>query len=95
MSSPQYKSVKENKGNIERALKLQGTTKKLITKLQEKDWVDIDENPSEDQIMTKVLGRLQDDNTASDQYEIFMKMLKEIVGLDQIIKQLDQAGRSI
>lgn len=93
-NSPQYKSVLTNKGKIEQRLRVQpGAKDKLITKLQEKEWLEIGETPTVEAIMNCVLVQLEEDTTAPAEYKIFIEMLQGITGLKQIVDLLEQTGK--
>ena len=56
-----------------------GATDKLTGKYKQKGWMDINEQPTEDKLVTLALTRIKQD---PNQYDMFIDMLRNIPGMD-------------
>ena len=84
--SPQYTSVRKNYESLTQFLEVNEEAKKSLTrKYKSEGWLDPVATPSEDKLVSQVLVRIKDD---SKQYDVFISMLKEIVGTEEIVKKL-------
>lgn len=83
----EYKSVLEHIGNISYYLKVDSAAKQALTfKYQQKEWIAITESPDETSLVRLVLTRISFDPS---QYRIFMDMLKDITGMELIVKIIE------
>ena len=84
--SRQYLSVIENYESLIQHLEVNEISKRLLTlKYKSKRWLPPHVNPSEDSLVNQVLERIKlDPNT----YDVFIAMLREIAGTDNIIQAL-------
>ena len=83
---PQYKSVQRNFVTIAQHLKENKDAKKVLTwQYISKGWLDPVTTPSEDELVSLVMVRIKDD---PKQYDVFISMLKEIAGTEEIVKKL-------
>lgn len=83
----EYKSVQQYMCQIYQYLEVNPEARKLlIAKYQQEGWIEISEQPESNTIVPKALFRIKSD---ASQYHTFMKMLKEIVGMDIIWKQIE------
>ena len=57
----------------------------LRQKFKEKGWLSITDSPTEEQLVTRALGRIELD---PKQYRVFLAMLRDIEGLDLIVNRL-------
>ena len=91
--SPQYKIVTENYEDIIDALDANNAAyKTLRRKVKAKEWLKAAENPPAEELVTIIQNRIRRD--ASD-YDVFMDMLHDADGMDQIVKKLQLLGRAI
>ena len=82
----EYKMVRSNLKSITDALQLNpSASRSLRQKLQEKGWLSITANPTEEQLVNLVLGRIEHD---AKQHGVFVAMLFDIDGMDLIVKKL-------
>ena len=71
---------------ITRALKLtHGAREKLSLHYKQNEWIDITENPIEDELVTLALMRIKQD---PNQYDQFVSMLRDIEGMDLIVNTI-------
>ena len=90
--SPQYKIVTENYEDIINALEANnGACKTLRRKLKAKEWLRAAENPPAEKLVTIIQNLIRRDNS---DYDVFMDMLHDTVGMDQIAKKLQLPGRN-
>ena len=83
----EYKTVLEHIGNISYSLQGNSAAKQALTfKYQEKQWINIYESPDETSLVRLALTRISFDPS---QYRIFMGMLKDITGMDFIVKIIE------
>ena len=88
--TPEYQRVLGNMGKITEALATTpGAKKTLSEKCKERGWLPLPANPTEKGLVEFWLGRI-DQNT--DQFYVFVSMLGEISGMDQIVKCLSHTG---
>lgn len=81
-----YDKVQCNMSDIISALKsTPGATDKLMGKYKQKGWIDITENPTENQQVTLALQRIKQD---PKQYDLFIDMLCDIPGLDITVHKI-------
>ena len=84
----EYMKVKANMGTLIRTIKVTPTAvSSLTTKFVEKEWLaahakDITAND----LITLVLNRIKNN---ADEHELFIEMLNDIIGLDQIVMLLN------
>ena len=69
-----------------------GAYETLRRKVKSKEWLSIAKNPSAEKLVTIIQDRIRRD--ASD-YDVFMDMLRDIDGMDQIAKMLQLPGKTI
>ena len=62
-----------------------GATDKLTLKYKQEEWMDITENPTEDQLVTLALQRIKQD---PKQYDMFIDMLRSISGMDLTVDRI-------
>ena len=87
MSNPEYQRVLSNKANIVAALKsTKGATRRLTTEFEQKSWLAVNENPTEDELINAVLIRIK---LKPANLTKFIDMLKEIGGLGEIVEILE------
>ena len=83
---PEYQRVITNLESITTALQLNPpASQSLRQKCKEKKWLGLAANPREEQLATFVLGRIEQD---ANQYDEFITMLRDIEGMDLIVKTL-------
>ena len=90
MDSPRYNSVLVNKTRIIESLEATKTTRKLAIKFQEKKWTGLTSNPTAEELVDNVLGRIKEDE---EDFDIFVEKLKELVGLDQLVATLEKTSK--
>ena len=91
--SPQYKIVTENYEDIIDALEANNAAYKTVRrKVKAKEWLRATENPSEEELVTIIQNRIRRDTS---DYDVFMDMLHNTDGMDQIVKKLQLPGRTI
>lgn len=84
--SKAYKSVLACNTNITGCLKANSAAKdSLILEYQKQKWVNPNATPSETELVTIVLDRIKND---ARQYDTFMDMIKNIEGMNLILKKL-------
>lgn len=84
--SKAYKSVLAFTTDITDCLKANSAAKDaLISKYQEQEWIDSTTTLNEKELVTLVLNRISNN---AGQYDIFMDMLKKIVGMNLIVNKL-------
>ena len=89
----EYKKVRSNLSDIVRALQLTPSAKQtLCLKFKEREWLDLPADPTEERLVTQALGRIELD---VNQFEVFIKMLDDIKGMDQIVLNLAIAGKVV
>ena len=82
----EYRSVRSNLSDIVRALQLTPSAKQtLCLKFIEREWLDLSADPKEKDLVTQALGRIELD---VNQFEVFVEMLRDIEGMDQIVQIL-------
>ena len=87
----EYRSVRSNLSDIVRALQLTPSAKQTLRlKFIEKEWLGLHADPTEDVLVTQALGRIQSD---VNQFEVFVEMLRDMEGMDQIVQNL--AGKVV
>ena len=78
--------MRTNLSSITRALQLSpSASQSLGQKFQEKGWLDLTASPTEEQLVTLILGRIELD---VNQYDEFIAMLCGIEGMDLIVNTL-------
>ena len=81
-----YNKVHCKMEDIITALKLTpGATDKLTGKYKQKGWMDITEHPTEDKLVTLALQRIKKD---PKQYDLFIKLLRDIPGMDLTVNSI-------
>ena len=91
--SPQYKIVTENYVDIIDALEANNAAYKTVRrKVKSKEWLRAAENPTEEELVTIIQNRIRRD---ANDYAVFMNMLHNTDGMDQIAKKLQLPGRTI
>ena len=81
-----YDRVLSNVDGITSALKTTpGSTDNLTGKYKQKGWMNIAEKPTEDQLVTLALNRIQQD---PNQYDLFIDMLRDIPGMDLTVGKI-------
>ena len=82
----EYERVKTNLSSIITALQSNPSARNsLRQKFKEKGWLSITDSPTEEQLVTRALGRIELD---PKQYRVFLAMLRDIEGLDLIVNRL-------
>ena len=82
----EYQRVRTNQSSITRALQLiPSASQSLRQKFQEKEWLGLTASPTEEQLVTLVLGRIEQD---VNQFGEFIAMLRDIEGMDQIVNTM-------
>ena len=85
-NSPQYKSIRRNFAILAKHLKVNKNAKDELTwQYKSKGWLDLVATPSEFELVSQVMVRIEED---PKQYDVFISMLKEIAGTDQIVQKL-------
>ena len=78
--------MRTNLSSISRALQLNpSASQSLRQKFKEKEWLGLTANPTEEQLVTLVLGRIEQD---VNQYGEFIAMLCDIEGMDLTMSTL-------
>ena len=91
--SPQYKLVTKNYEDIIDALEANNAAyKTLRRKVKSKEWLRASENPSAEELVTIIQNRIRRDTS---DYDMFMDMLHDTDGLDQITKKLQLPCRPL
>ena len=81
-----FDSVLSNLVDIVRSLKLsRGARVKLTLHFKQNKWLEITENPTEDELVTLALERIKQDPS---EYDLFVSMLCDIEGMDQIARKI-------
>ena len=81
-----YQRVKGNMEKIIKALVVTPGAKEVLSiKCKNNNWFQVTANPSEKDLVELVLVRIEH---SADQFDVFVSMLKDIEGLDQIVKSL-------
>lgn len=82
----EYVKVRENFSCIIKALQsIHAARQQMRTKFIEKGWLSPTSKPTEDELVTQALGRIEIDVT---QFPVFITILHEIQGMDQIVKKM-------
>ena len=85
-----YDKVLRNMDNIITTLtSTPGSTDKLTVKYKQKGWIATTENPTEDQLVTLALDRIKQD---SNQYDLFIDMLRGISGMDLTVDRITSSS---
>lgn len=83
----EFKSVREHMSAIYAHLQVNDEARKLLTmKYQEKSWIGIGESPEPSNLVPKALVRISGD---ASQYHMFMRMLKDIKGMDIVVNKIE------
>ena len=81
-----YYKVLNELDYITKTLKLISGAKGKLTRLyQQKEWLGIEARPEEDELVTLALNRIKQDPS---QFDLFIDMLRDIEGMDLIVKAL-------
>ena len=81
-----YSSVLRHMNGIIADLKTTPGAKRLLTlKYQQEQWIDITVHPTEDQLVTLALYRIQQD---PNQYDVFIDMLRSIAGMELTVGRI-------
>ena len=84
--SPQYISVRRNYESLAKHLLVNKTSKTELTwKYIAQGWIAPHDSPSENELISQVLERIEHDPKV---YDVFIEMLEEIAGTTQIIQKL-------
>ena len=84
--SPQYKIVKENLKHIVTTLKCNTAAHDTLKiSMKSEGWVAIYDNPTADNLVPIILNRIE---LEAGNYDVFMRMLRDTDGMDQIAKKL-------
>ena len=93
MHSPQYKIVRENYADIIDALEAnKAAYNTLRRKVKSKEWLSAAADPPEETLVTIIQNRIKWDTS---DYDVFVDMLHNTDGMDQIAKKLQLPGRTI
>ena len=80
----------DNMDTITEHLKVNSAAKQSLTlKYQQESWVEIAERPGEASLVEIALKRISDDVS---QYKTFMAVLRDIVGMDIIVRKIQGMG---
>lgn len=83
----EYRSIEEHMEKIRTHLKVNKDGKESLTvQYVKRRWLDIGESPDAKALVDKVLERVLND---VGQYDVFIKMLKDVVGMDIIKKKIE------
>ena len=78
--------MRTNLSSITRGIRsLPRARRALSLRFKEKEWLDLTASPTEEQLVTLVLGRIEQD---ANQYDEFLAMLRDIEGMDLIVNTL-------
>ena len=81
-----YDRVLRAKTKILEALACQpGAQAKLTHLYQQNKWLEITDKPNADELVTLALGRIKQD---PHQYDVFVTMLSDIMGMDIVTKKI-------
>ena len=81
-----YNSVLRHRNGIIADLKTTPGAKLLLTlEYQQKQWIDTTVHPTEDQLVTLALSRIQQD---PKQYDVFINMLRNIAGMGLTVDRI-------
>lgn len=81
-----FDSVLSNLVDIVRALKLShGARAKLTLHFKQHKWLEITENPTEDELVALALERIKQDPS---EYDLFVSMLCDVEGMDLIARKI-------
>ena len=76
---------------IKRSLKaISGAREALTLYYKQEKWLNVTENPTENELVTIALTRIEQD---PNQYDVFMTMLRKTEGMDLIVKMLSSHGK--
>ena len=91
INSPQYKSIQRNYVTLAQHLKVNKDAKDVLTwKYKSEGWLGPTATPSEDELVSQVMVRIEGD---PKQYDVFISMLEEITGTNLIVQML--TGKSM
>ena len=86
-TSNKYQRVKGNMDKITKALvATPGAKETLSAKCKQNNWFQVTADPSEKELVELVLVRIEQ---STDQFDVFVSMLEEIAGMDQIVDCLN------
>ena len=86
INSPEFVSVRRNFATLAQHLKVNKDAKEVLTwKYISEGWLDPVATPSGDELLSQVMVRIKQD---PKQYDVFIEMLKEIAGTNQIVQKL-------
>ena len=89
----EYKKVLSNLSDIVGTLQLTRYAKQnLCLKFIEREWLDLSADPTEKELVTQALQRIELD---VNQFDVFNDMLDDIKGMDQIVQNLAIAGKVV
>lgn len=83
----EYQAVLMHFNSLVESLKV--SRESLITQFQMKKWLDITTRASEKTLVQVALGRIQQD---ARQFEIFVHMLRNVTGLEDILQRITGTG---
>ena len=84
--TPQYKRIRKNYDVLTSFLEANETAKNGLTrKYKAKGWLPSHARPSEDELISQVMGRIE---VSPKVYDEFIAILKEVVGTEDIVKVL-------
>ena len=92
MNSPQYDSVLVNMKDIIEALETMNRTGDLATQFQMNKWAGITATPTAKELVVYALVRIKESEA---KFDILMKMMEAITGLDHVVRKLRQTRKSI
>ena len=83
----EYRSIEEHMEKIRTHLRVnKGAKESLTVQYEKRRWLDIGESPDAKELVDKVLERVLND---VGQYDVFIEMLKAIVGMDIIWNRIE------
>lgn len=93
MKSPQYESVLEHMGVFVSTLRaVKGVTDELATQFQQKQWFNISTDVTAKDLVDLALVRIENEPR---ELETLLQVLREIAGLDQIVKMIEKTCKRI
>ena len=85
-TTPQYEAVNANWKICVKAISATpGPLADLQTQFKMKYWLDTTQKPNADELITQALGKIESD---VKNYDIFIKMLSTVVGLQDIVEKI-------
>ena len=84
--TPEYKAVINGYGDITRTLKLTPSANaELSRKFIQESWIEPGVNCSNDDLLNSALAQILQ---KASQFQVFLSMLRDMAGMDHVVKQL-------